>query len=231
MAIPESVRTLERDLIHVFGRRLRSLVLLAGRGPAGTTPTLVVVERIDTADLDACAALAGAWHDAGLATPIVWPTDEFTASLDAFPLEFSDMAAGHVVVSGADVFDGLRVDPADLRLACERQARSHLLHLRQGYLETRGRGDALAELVVRSAAPLAALVRNVARLQQTEDADPVAAATRVEHACGAQIGALGAVVRLAPGGTLQSDEARRIVGPYLEALTHLSRALDGWSAA
>ena len=43
------------------------------------------------------------------------------------------------------------VDPADLRRACEVQARSHLLHLREGYLETRGRADALADLIVQSA--------------------------------------------------------------------------------
>ena len=38
---------------------------------------------------------------------------------------------------------------ADLRRACEVQARSHLLHLREGYLETRGRADALSDLIVR----------------------------------------------------------------------------------
>ena len=45
------------------------------------------------------------------------------------------------------------------------QARSHLLHLREGYLETRGRSDALADLIVRSAPPLAALLKSVARLE------------------------------------------------------------------
>src|SRR5947209_9568481 len=52
---------------------------------------------------------------------------------------------------------------SDLR-ACEVQARGHLLHLREGYLETRGRNDALAVLIVRSAPAFAALVSNLARL-------------------------------------------------------------------
>ena len=90
-----------------------------------------------------------AWHDAGLATPLLLAAHEFGRSLDAFPLEFGAILADHVVVAGSDPFDGLRVDAADLRRACEVQARSHLLHLREGYLETRGRGDALADLIVR----------------------------------------------------------------------------------
>ena len=56
-------------------------------------------------------------------------------SLDAFPLEFGAILADHAVVSGASPFDGLTVDAADLRRACEVQARSHLLHLREGYIE------------------------------------------------------------------------------------------------
>ena len=64
--------------------------------------------------------------------------DEFARSLDAFPFEFSAILADHAVVSGKNPFEGLRVEPADLRRACEVQARGHLLHLRQGYMETRG---------------------------------------------------------------------------------------------
>ena len=68
---------------------------------------------------------------------------------------------------------GLDVDPADLRRACEVQARSHLLHLREGFLETRGqRRRARRCSIVRSAAPFAALLTSVARLQGLVDARP-----------------------------------------------------------
>ena len=53
------------------------------------------------------------------------------------------------------------MDVADVRRACEVQARSHLLHLREGFLETRGRSDALADLIVQSAAAFAALVGSI----------------------------------------------------------------------
>ena len=98
---------------------------------------------------------------------------EFGRSLDAFPLEFGAILADHAVVSGADPFAGLRVDPAHLRQACEMQARSHLLHLREGYLETRGRGDALAELIAALGGAARRLLQSVARLEgMTAAGDP-----------------------------------------------------------
>src|SRR5438477_6006611 len=47
---------------------------------------------------------------------------------------------------------------ADLRRAVEVQARGHLLHMREGFVETRGRSDALSVLIVSSAPALAALL-------------------------------------------------------------------------
>src|SRR6185503_18630080 len=186
MNIPDGVRSLDRDLRTIFGSRLQSLVLFrhAAAVNAGPTPTLAVVDVLTADDLAACAARVGDWHDAGLATPLVVPRNEFGRSLDAFPLEFDAILAEHIVVSGTGPFEELRVEPGDLRRACERRARGHLLHLREGYLETRGRGDAIADLIVRSAAPLAALLRSVARLHGIRADDAASAARHVESAAG-----------------------------------------------
>jgi hypothetical protein len=58
------------------------------------------------------------------------------------------------------------VNPEHLRRACEVQAKGHLLHLRQGAIDAAGHDHGLAELIVRSAQPLRALLANVARLEQ-----------------------------------------------------------------
>lgn len=231
MEIPESVRALERDLRATLGDRLHSLVRLRAGAGAHGVPTLAVVDQLSADDLAALAEKVGPWHDAGLATPIVLATGEFNRSLDAFPLEFGTMVADYVVVYGQHVFDGLLVDPADLRLACERQARSHLLHLREGYLEAQGRGAAVADLVVRSAAPLAALVRNMARLTGSTPESDHAAAARVETAGGFPPGSLTAIVALANGGSLSSADARRLFPQYLDVVCQMTSAIDGWSPA
>src|SRR5262245_27656186 len=148
LAISDAVRDLERDLRQLFGRRLKSLVAYAPLGGVqAPASTMAIVDTLTSDDLSACAGRMAAWGDAGLATPILIAEQEFGRSLDAFPFEFGGIMANHVLVSGMDPFAGLRVNPDDLRRACEIQARSHLLHLREGYLETEGRSDAIAELL------------------------------------------------------------------------------------
>ena len=228
MTIPDSVRVLERDLRGIFGPRLRSLVMYgdASGDTRAPTETLVIVEALRPEDLRACADKVASWHDAGLATPLVLGAHEFDRSLDAFPYEFGAILADHVVVSGGNPFQGLCVDPAYMRHACEVQARSHLLHLREGYLETRGRSDALAELLSRSAAPFAALVKSVARLQNVDCSDAAAAAV-VERALEVPAGSLAHIVDR-PSGGFSSDEARNLFPGYLDAVERLTQYIDRW---
>jgi hypothetical protein len=233
MHISDGVRTLDRDLHDVFGARLRSVVVYGAARETDRvlTPTLAVVDGVTAADLRACASRVAAWHEAGLATPLLLAAHEFSRSLEAFPFEFGAILADHAVVSGVNPFDGLRVERSDLRRACEVQARSHLLHLREGFIETEGRGDALADLIARSAGALASLVKSVARLLNESAADAAASARHVERALGLTSGSLAGIVSRSPRAPLSSDEARRLFPGYLDASERLASFVDKWSAA
>jgi len=228
MTIPEAVRGLERDLRGIFGPRLSSLAMYGSSGAARSAHangdghghahppvhTLAVVDGLSVADLRACAGRVEAWHDEGLATPLLLGKKEFAASLDAFPLEFGAIIADHVIVAGGSPFEKLAVDPADLRRAVEAQARGHLLHLREGFVEARGRSDALAVLIVSSAPALAALVTSMGRLGSTT---------------GAASGVLADVVALAHVREISNAEADRLFLPYLEAVERLVAQVDAWA--
>lgn len=210
----DAIQDLDRDLRTIFDEQVQSLVVY-GTEADGPVTTLAIVGRITVRELRYCAERAPLWHRRGLATPLLLARDEFGRSLDAFPFEFGTILATYEVVSGADPFTDLEVDPADLRRACEVQARSHLLHLREGFIETEGRNDYLAGLIVRSAPALSALLRHVGRLGGAPAPDAV----------------LVRVAELAPDGTISSDEARRIFPDYLDAVDRLADALDRWGAA
>lgn len=243
--IPAAVRTLDADLREVFGARVRSVVVYgihareaehrhAGdshghREPASLVHTLVVVDSLASDDLRSCAVRLTKWHDLGLATPLLLAANEFARSLDVFPFELSAILADHMVVSGASPFDGLRVESADLRRACEVQARGHLLHLRQAFMETRGRADALAVLIVRSAPAWASLLQNVARLDGHSTHDRAAAARHVEHMLGVTNG-VEEIVKLVGVQEIPSADALRIFPGYLDAAERLTRYVDGWNA-
>src|SRR3954466_2943061 len=217
--IPEAVRALERDLRGIFGSRLQSLAIYGGgaaapdahhadnahaHGAAAPTRTLAVVESMTRDDLRAAATRVDAWHDAGLATPLLLGAREFSQSLDAFPLEFGAILADHVVVAGENPFASLAVDPADVRRAIEVQARSHLLHLREGFLETRGRADALSVLILQSAPAFAALVTSIARLEGHATDDAAAAARHVERILGTSGSSVADVAKLAGARDISS---------------------------
>ena len=241
---------LEQDLRTVFGARLQSLVAYGERtravrrahdhqhstrssGQAHEAPltqTLAIVETLTIDDLRACAVRLAGWHDAGFATPLVLAAHEFGRSLDAFPLEFGAILADHTLIAGANPFERLTVDAADVRRAVEVQARSHLLHLREGYLETHGQADALAVLLVRSAPAFAALVTSVARLEEREPHDPLAAARHTESLLGIDRGMMTEIVELAGGGEIPSAQAIHLFPSYLDAVQRLVQYVDRWGS-
>jgi hypothetical protein len=228
---------LASDFRTIVADRLRAVVVFGvhatddGHGNTEDEPvrTLVVVEGLGFADLEACARQMAAWARHGLATPLVIARDEFARSLDAFPIEFGVILARHALVTGVSPFEGLVVKTDDLRRACEVQARSHLLHLREAYLETGGNPSAIHALVARSAAPLLALLVNVARIDGVDAHTAAALAAYAERAVG-RASALRDVLGLADA-RVPAGDAARLYPAYLDAVERLAAYVDRWSTA
>ena len=160
------------DVRRVFGSRFVAHVA------SGQAHSAVFVTSISAGDLDALAPLSHAWHHDHLASPLLLTLEEFKRSLDAFPVEYQAIIDRHIVIAGIDPFGGLEAHAEDLRRACEIQAKSHVIHLRQGWIDAGGDTHALARVVEQSSAPLRALLMNVARLHGLGSLDeaPLAAA-------------------------------------------------------
>lgn len=148
------------QLKDIFGDRLK---MVAAFGD--TANSCAVVQDVTTDDLERCAAHAAKWTKGGLAVPLLIIQSELGRALDAFPLELAEIIATRRVVHGPDLFADITVPKEDLRRACEVQARGHVLHLREGYIEAAGDGKAVTQLVVAASPPFRALVKNVARLE------------------------------------------------------------------
>jgi len=157
-----ATETLATQLRDVFGDRLR---MVAAFGHA--SHTVAVVDNVTAADLHKCAAYSDGWKKIGLAPPLVMPLGELSRALDAFPLEFSEILATRKLIAGTDLLADLKVSSEDLRRACEVQARSHLVHLREGYIEAGGDRKAAGRLLEAWKTPFRALLANVARLDDT----------------------------------------------------------------
>lgn len=158
-AARQAMGRLAADLAKVFDDRFVALVAY------GPTRTAAFARSIRADDLEALSALAGRWQMDGLETPLLITPDEFVRSLDAFPVEYQAMIDRHELIAGQSPFTAARPTDADLRRACEMQAKAFLIHLRQGWLQASDHAHEQANLLVESAAPLRALVANIARLK------------------------------------------------------------------
>ena len=227
---PSATTLLVDDLRSVFGDRLQSIVAYGAHagGTAGPVSCLALVASMSAADLEACARRAARWHREGLATPLVMTIAEFHSSLDAFPLEYGDIMRAHVRVFGSDPFEAAVIAPADHRRACETQIKSHLVHLREGFLETGGEPAAVADLVSRSAPAFVALLRHAAWLNGSAVSDHAEAAREGAREAGLDEGIVRDLLTLAEPSTVPTIDPARLFPSYLAAVEQLARAVDAW---
>jgi hypothetical protein len=221
------------DLRHIFAGRLRSLVAygpqIEGEGDAPLT-CLALVDSLGISDLEACARMAHRWERQGLAIPLILPEQEFRRSLDAFPLEYGEILRAHERVFGADPFEAVSIPRDDLRRACETQVKSHLVHLREGFIEAGGRPKAVADLVSTSAPAFAALLRNVARLNGNPSPNRADATREGARMAGLPDSVVADMLALERRPSIPTTDAARLFPEYLAAVEQLARVVDGWRA-
>ena len=216
------------DLQHIFGERLQAVVAY-GQPGADPAQCLALVRSITAADLDECASRVGSWHRAGCATPLLLTKDEFAGSLDAFPIEYGEILDTHRMLFGVDPFAGLTIKTEDLRREFETLVKSHLVHLRENYVECAGRPSDVGALVAHAAPHFALLLRRLARLDgapAATNADLGAYAARRPRLDPRVVGDVLAMA----GNSNAGVDAIRIYPAYLAAVEQLWRFIDSWQA-
>ena len=211
-----ALKALSADLQRIFGARLQSLVAYGPPDDPDGVHTLALVDRLDFQDLAACAPRTGDWRRAGAAVPLLLSREEFLRTLDVFPVEYGGIIANHRLISGEDVLGGLRVSEADLRRGCELQAKSHLIHLREGYVETGGAPALVSRLIASSAPALSSLLGN---LQQLDSGAAARAGLTPEF-----------VREVAAADTNHIAEPSALLARYLTAVERLWQEVDRWRA-
>jgi len=232
-----ALERLAQDLERVFAGRLESLVSYAGHQGDETLHTLALVKGLGFKDLSACVPLVDGWRRARLAVPLMLSHDELQRTIDIFPLEYASIIASAVVIRGANPFAGVEVPIADVRRACETQAKSHLIHLREGFLEARGDTAAIGSLITSSGAPFRTLLTNILRLpERGGDSFGPALFSDESLATGAEarIGVPRALVREVLGaahtGQTSIADPSALLARYIDAAGRIWEYVDGWKA-
>lgn len=226
------------EIAAIMGENLISLVLygsaLTGEFVEGWSDLnfLMVMEKAGQESLAAMVKPLRKWRKRGVGLPLVMEQGELGHSLDSFPLEFLNIKSAYWVVRGRDLLAGMKIDPSDLRLQCEREIRGKLIQLRRAYLRA---GDNLRdqeELFRDSIKTFIFIIRAMLWLEKVDhvpqDARQVIATA--EKVSGLSLEHLGKVEEYKSGKPkLSRTEVHRLFGGYLEEVALLDRWIDQWT--
>ena len=226
-----AIDALARDLDHIFGARLQSLVAYPGNQADGSVHSCAIVDGLVFRDLVACLPQTESWHRRGIAVPLMLASGELERTVDIFPLEYSSILADYAVVRGVDPFQGISIPAEDVRRATEGQAKSHLIHLREAFLESHGETTRIGRLIASSAAPLRALLTNIARLHDgapTETLSDQALATMTETRMGISATLIREILASSGGGQSTIADPSALLARYIEAAQKIWEYVDRW---
>lgn len=130
--------------------------------------SIVVLNGMDFDFLRHVASLGKDYKKSSMAPPLVMTPAYIEDSLDVFPVEFLNLRVNHACLSGTDILGSITVEKNFLRLQCEREIKTMLIRLRQGYITSGGNADLLAVILHKSINGLIAVFRAIAFLKDAE---------------------------------------------------------------
>lgn len=220
--VPQEMRSAIEEyaglLVELGGENVKGLTLY-GAVAAGvfdrerqSAANVLMLERMDLALLRRFAEYGPRFGSAGIAAPLIMTPAYLDASHDTFPLELLEIHQNHVTVLGDDHFAELTLADADLRLQCERELKTMLIHMRQGLLAAAGRERELVATIRDVAGGLVRTMRGMLWLQHDREARPAAQVIeRMEATSGRalhgvrQVGEAGAALNWAAFEALYRD--------------------------
>jgi hypothetical protein len=191
--------------------------------------SVVVLRSMDLKFLAFLAPLGKKYGGKRIAAPLVMTPEYIHTSLDAFPIEFLDFKLIHRSIHGTDLLRDLQIGQANLRLQCEREVKTKLIGLRQGFISSLGRKDHLSAALVRSITGSMALFRAIISLLGKEPPIPrMQVISAFGDATGIETTIFETLLTLKAGRIKPSEqELHAIFQRYYAALESAGKIIDG----
>ena len=172
--IQKTVQALYGTLNQELGSNMLSLTLV---GSAVTDDfvsgksdinSVLVVNNVDEQFLSVLAAMGPQMGRKRLRAPLLMTPSYIERSCDVFAVEWLDFQKFHQTVHGADPFESLTFQKEHVRLQCEKQLKSILIQIRQGYISSAEKKDILAAVLTSAAKELLPYLRAMLWLEDVE---------------------------------------------------------------
>ncbi len=164
------LQTYVKEVTGRFGEQLEGMLLYGSAVRGEFLPgrsnlnILLLVSSYDSAVLKQYSALHRQWSKEQIVVPLFLTEEELRMSAAVFPLEYLEIQEQHRVLGGRDPFIGFHVKTDRIREAVVQGLMSHLLRLRQRYVEGGGSEEATTLLLPLSITSTVPLLRGVQRL-------------------------------------------------------------------
>ncbi len=190
--------------------------------------SLVLLHNMDLRFLSFLAPLGKKYGKHRIAAPLVMTPEYVRTSLDAFPVEFLDFKLIHRTVHGQDILRDLEIQKPALRLQCERDVKTKLIGLRQGYLSSLGKKEHLSDVLVGSITGSMALFRAVIFLRGAEPPVPRSEVLKTFGAASSvETEVFASLLKLKAKAIKPSEpELRSLFERYYSALESVGKTLD-----
>lgn len=189
--VSDRMLPMAEDLLNAHAGNIHSLHLVGSavisdyNEKISDINSVVVLNHMDLKFIAFLAPLGKKYGKKKIAAPLVMTQEYIAQSLDVFPVEFLDFKLIHKTVYGSDLFKDLLIDKPHLRLQAEREVKTNLIGLRQGYISSLGKGNALSAALIGSITGSMALFRAIIVLL---DREPPVARQEVVKIFGAAAG-------------------------------------------
>jgi hypothetical protein len=225
------------QLRTAYGSHLSAVVLYGSAAGGEHIPkqsdynVLLLLDRIDGAELAAASSVARAWRDAGNPPPMTMTVDEWRHSADVFPMEYADILERHRMLHGTPPFEGITVSREHLRLQLEQQVMGKVLQLRQALLLAGTDAKRQTELIGASLSTMMVLFRAVVRLHgERPSEDNIALSERVGTLAGFDAAPFVRAVRHVRGESrIPSSDVGPLLTAYMAGIERLDTYLDGFA--
>jgi predicted nucleotidyltransferase len=233
-AVAKKITPMFEDMLREYGSSIHSIHVVGSAVNAdydekrSDINSVVMLHSMDLRFVEFLAPLGRKYGKKGIAAPLV-STPEYTSnSLDAFPIEFHDFKLIHRTVFGEDILSGLAIHSQPLRLQCEREIKTKIIGLRQGYISSLGKKEDLSALLIRSFTGSMPLFRAIISLLGKEPPVPrkdvVALFSRTVKV---DEGTLEKMLKLKAGLLKASDqELRSLFEQYYTVLESTGKIID-----
>lgn len=229
--LPFMNEVLTADGNHIHSVHVSGSALTADFEPkSADIHSVIVLHQMELDFLKRLAPLGKKYGKKGIAAPLIMTPGYIDSSLDVFPIEFLDLKLLHHTVHGEDVLKNLEIGMADLRQQCERELKSRLIGLRQGYLSAAGDRKILADGFNHAFSRYLPLFRGVIQLFGSRPAiNPMAVLDQLQEVTKVDLSAFRTIFRVrGKRQNLSMGELNTVFVNCYQALEQLGKLVDAY---